>query len=105
MEKSKEDIIKEMQQVVAQMVTDDIEENPDIVNEYFECDCCAQTKNLAGSIQYENYRLCNVCVLLAETGFALGKIQNIQQLMDAMEDKRLEEYCNYIKEEETKKNN
>lgn len=105
MEKSKEDIIKEMQQVVAQMVTDDIEENPDSVNEYFECDCCGQTKNLAGSIQYENYRLCNDCVLLAETGFALGKIQNIQQLMDAMEDKRLEEYCNYIKEEETKKNN
>ena len=103
MEKSKEEIIEEMQQVVAQMVTDDIDENPDIANEYFECDCCAKTKCLAGSIQYEDYRLCNDCVLLAETGFALGKIKNIQELMDAMEDKRLEEFCDYIKLEEAKK--
>ena len=102
MEKSKEEIIEEMQQVVAQMVTDDLEDNPDCADEFFECDCCGKTKCLAGSIQYENYRLCNDCVLLAETGFALGKINNIQQLMDAMEDKRLEEYCNYIKEEESK---
>ena len=29
-----------MQQVAEQMRLDDIEENPDIVNEYFDCDCC-----------------------------------------------------------------
>ena len=29
-----------MQQVVAQMVIDDLEENPDCANEYFDCDCC-----------------------------------------------------------------
>ena len=105
MTKSKEEIIEEMQQVVNQMVIDDLEENPDIANEYFECDCCGKNKCLAGSIQYNDYRLCNDCVLLAETGFALGKFTDIQSLIDAMEDTRLEELCQFIKDEETRKNN
>lgn len=103
MTKSNEEIINEMQQVVQQMVIDDMEENPDIANDFFDCDCCGKNKNLAGSIQYGDYRLCNDCVLLAETGFALGKIKDIQDLMDAMEDKRLEELCKFIKEEEVRK--
>ena len=103
MTKSNEEIINEMQQVVQQMVIDDLEENPDIANAFFDCDCCGKNKNLAGSIQYGDYRLCNDCVLLAETGFALGKIKDIQDLMDAMEDKRLEELCKFIKEEEVRK--
>lgn len=103
MTKSNEEIINEMQQVVQQMVVDDLEENPDIANDFFDCDCCGKNKNLAGSIQYGDYRLCNDCVLLAETGFALGKIKDIQDLMDAMEDKRLEELCKFIKEEEVRK--
>ena len=103
MTKSNEEIINEMQQVVQQMVIDDLEENPDIANDFFDCDCCGKIKNLAGSIQYGDYRLCNDCVLLAETGFALGKIKDIQDLMDAMEDKRLEELCKFIKEEEVRK--
>lgn len=103
MTKSNEEIINEMQQVVQQMVIDDLEENPDIANDFFDCDCCGKNKNLAGSIQYGDYRLCNDCVLLAETGFALGKIKDIQNLMDAMEDKRLEELCKFIKEEEVRK--
>ena len=103
MEKSKEEIIEEMQQVVSQMVIDDLEENPDIANEYFDCDCCGKSKNLAGSIQYGNYRLCNDCVLLAETGFALKKFSDIQSLIDAMEDTRLEEICQFIKDEEIRK--
>ena len=103
MKKSKEEIIKEMQLVVAQMINDDLDENPDIANEYFECDCCGKTKCLAGSIQYGDYRLCNDCVLLAETGFALGKFTDIQSLMDAMEDTRLEELCQFIKDEEVRK--
>ena len=103
MTKSNEEIINEMQQVVQQMVIDDLEENPDIANDFFDCDCCGKNKNLAGSIQYGDYRLCNDCVLLAETGFALGKIKDIQDLMDAMEDKRLEELCKFIKEEEVLK--
>ena len=82
MAKSKEEIIEEMQQVAAQMIEDDLEENPDLANEYFECDCCGQNKCLAGSIQYDKYRLCNDCVLLAETGFALKKFDNIQSLID-----------------------
>lgn len=103
MTKSNEEIINEMQQVVQQMVIDDLEENPDIANDFFDCDCCGKNKNLAGSIQYGDYRLCNDCVLLAETGFALGRIKDIQDLMDAMEDKRLEELCKFIKEEEVRK--
>ena len=103
MTKSNEEIINEMQQVVQQMVIDDLEENPDIANDFFDCDCCGKNKNLAGSIQYGDYRLCNDCVLLAETGFALGKIKDIQDLMDAMEDKRLEDLCKFIKDEEVRK--
>ena len=34
MEKSKEEIIEEMQQVTNQMVIDDLEENPDLANEF-----------------------------------------------------------------------
>jgi hypothetical protein len=104
MEKSNEEIIEEMQQVAAQMILDDLEENPDIANEYFDCDCCGKNKCLAGSIRYGDYRLCNDCVLIAETGFALGKFTGIQSLIDAMEDKRLEELCQFIKSEEERKN-
>lgn len=102
MAKTNEEIIAEMQQVVNQMVLDDLEENPDCANEYFDCDCCGKNKSLAGSIQYCEYRLCNDCVLLAETGFALGKFSDIQSLIDAMEDSRLEEVCQFIKDEETR---
>lgn len=102
MAKTNEEIIAEMQQVVNQMVLDDLEENPDCANEYFDCDCCGKNKSLAGSIQYGEYRLCNECVLLAETGFALGKFSDIQSLIDAMEDSRLEEVCQFIKDEETR---
>ncbi len=104
--KSQEEIIKEMQQVVEQMRIDDIEENPDSEIETFECDACGAEKPLAGSVEYEGgYRLCNDCVLIAETGFALGKINNIQEVINAMEHKRLEGLCNLIKEEEKKTNN
>lgn len=103
--KSEEEIVKEMQQVVAQMVIDDIEEDPSLEFETFECDCCGQEKPLAGSIEYSGCRLCNDCVLIAETGFALNKIKNIQEVIDAMENKRLEQLCNFIKEEEKRSNN
>lgn len=104
MEKSKEEIIEEMQQVANQMIVDDLEENPDLADEYFDCDCCGKNKCLAGSIQYGDYRLCNDCVLIAETGFALGKFSDIQDLMNAMEDKWLEELCKFVKDEEARKN-
>lgn len=98
-------IIEEMQAVVEQMAADDIEENPDIVNEYFDCSACGQNKPMAGSIQYSKYRLCNDCVLLAEVGFKLKKIKNIQELIDAMEDKRLENICNFLKKDSNAQNN
>ena len=96
-------IIEEMQQVVEQMRLDDIEENPDTEFEMFECDCCSKTKPLAGSVQYKQYRLCNDCVLLAEVGFELHQIKDIQELIDAMEDKRLISDCEFIKSEERTK--
>lgn len=95
--KKETEIIKEMQKVVEQMRLDDIEENPDIENEFFDCASCGQYKCLAGSIQYGDYRLCNDCVLFAEVGFELKKFNSIQDLIDAMEDKRLEEICEFIK--------
>ncbi len=100
MDRSQEEVVAEMQQVAEQMRLDDIEENPDIVNEYFVCDACGGYKCLAGSIQYNEYRLCNDCVLLIETGFELGKIKDIEQFIKGMEDKRLEAECEYIKQNE-----
>lgn len=98
-------IAEEMQEVVEQMRLDDIEENADIVNDFFDCDSCGGFKCLAGSIQYREYRLCNDCVLFAETGFALKKFNSIQDLVDAMEEKRLEEICEFIKQDSNQINN
>ena len=103
--KSEKEIVEEMQAVVAQMKLDDINDNPDCEFETFGCDCCGQEKSLAGSIEYGGYRLCNDCVLLAETGFALNKFSDIEDLINAMEDKRLEGLCDIIKQEENKSNN
>lgn len=103
--KNKEEVIKEMQLVVEQMRLDDIEENPDCQHEFFTCDACGDTKSLAGSVQYGNYRLCNDCVLYAEAGFELGQITDIKQLIDAMEDKRLEADCEFLKQEEKRLEN
>lgn len=98
-------IIEDMQAVVAQMKKDDIEENPDSEFELFDCNCCGQAKPLAGSIGYGSLRLCNDCVLLAETGFALGKLKDIDDLIKAMEDTRLEQLCQFIKIDESQHNN
>ena len=103
--KTENEIITEMQQVVEQMRLDDLEDNPDIAEEYFDCDCCGEHKCLAGSIEYEGYRLCNDCVLIAETGFALGKIKSVQDLIDAVEDKNLEKLCEFVKQEEQREKN
>ena len=66
---------------------------------------CGDTKSLAGSVQYGPYRLCNDCVLYAEVGFELGQIKTIEDLVDAMEDRRLEADCEFIKNEERKLQN
>lgn len=98
-------VAEEMQKVVEQMRLDDLEECPELADELFECDCCAEIKPLAGSIQYGNYRLCNDCVLLAEIGFELGKIKNVDELLVQMEDKRLEVLCEFIKQDEQSSKN
>lgn len=82
--------IEEIQESVKQMVQDDFDENPEAAYEEFQCDCCGGIKMQAGSLVYEDYKLCNDCVLIAEVSFALNKIKNIQDLMDSMEDKRFE---------------
>jgi len=88
--------IEEIQESVKQMVQDDLEENPEAANEEFQCDCCAEIKTFAGSMIYEDYRLCNDCVLIVEVGLALKKINNVQDLMDSMEDKRFETVYNTL---------
>lgn len=98
-------IIEEMQAVVEQMRLDDIEEDASLADEMFECSCCGKTKALAGSVQYGKYRFCNDCVLLAETGFAIGKFKNADDLIKAMEDTRLQEMCDFIKQEEKREIN
>lgn len=103
--KTEKEIAEEMAQVVEQMRIDDIEDNPGIVDEFFDCDCCGENKCLAGSIEYEGYRLCNDCVLLAETGFALQKIKSVTDLISAIEDKHLEGLVQFVREEEARKNN
>ncbi|MBR3889876.1 hypothetical protein IKJ53_05115 [bacterium] len=104
-ERTKEEIIEEMQQVVAQMKIDDIEDNPDSENEFFQCDACGREACLADSIQYGNYRLCNDCVLLAEVGFELKQFDNIEELIEKMDDKRLEADCEFLRQQELEQNN
>ncbi|GEM_PF-3203777 len=82
--------IEEIQESVKQMIQDDIEENPEVAFEGFQCDCCGETGILAGSVIYEDYRLCNDCAVIAEVGLELKKINNIQELIDSMEEKRFE---------------
>ncbi len=94
-------IIEEMQAVVNQMKLDDIEENPDSENEYFTCPACGKSAPLAGSITYEDTRVCNNCVLLVEVGFQLKELESISDFIEKMEDKRLEELCDYIKVDES----
>lgn len=98
-------VTEEMQKVVEQMRLDDLEEDPSLAEQYFDCDCCGKYQPLAGSIQYNNYRLCNNCVLYAEIGFELKKINKIEDLIALMEDKRLEEICEFIKQDEKSRNN
>ncbi len=100
-----EQIISDMQAVVLQMKLDDIEENPDSEFEMFECSACAKTACLAGSIQYSKYRLCNDCVLMYELALKLGKVKNIEDFMKNMEEKRLENMCNFIKQDKLKEDN
>lgn len=98
-------LIKDMQEVCAQMVHDDIDENPSCASEFFDCAACGQAKSYAGSIQYGDFRLCNGCVLYAEVGLKLGKFKNISELVDALEEKRLEEICEFIKLDRASANN
>ena len=102
----KKAVIEDMQLVVKQMFEDDVNENPEILNEFFDCSCCGENKCLAGSIEYApNVRLCNDCVLMAEVGFKLHLIDDIKDLIDKMEDKRLENICNFIKKDKESINN
>jgi hypothetical protein len=99
------DIVKSLQESVEQMKIDDLEESPESALEKFQCYCCGKEKQLAGSLLYGDYVLCNDCVLIAETSMALEKISNIDDLINLMEDKRLESECTMLLEEQEKQNN
>jgi len=88
--------VKSLQAAVEQMKIDDLEESPEAALETFQCFCCGEEKEMAGALPYGENLLCNDCVLLAETSFALGKIKRIEELIELMEDKRLEVNCNFI---------
>lgn len=97
-------IIKSVQQTVEQMKIDDIEESPESAYEKFQCQCCGEERILAGSIIYSENLLCNDCVLLAETAFALNKIKNIDELINLMEDKRFDNVYKAIFEDNNEEN-
>ncbi|MDD3013907.1 MAG: hypothetical protein PHC34_09420 [Candidatus Gastranaerophilales bacterium] len=99
------EVVKSLQEAVEQMRIDDLEESPESALETFQCYCCGQEKEKAGSMVYQEYLLCNDCVLIAETSMALGKISNIEELINSMEDKRLETECNLLIEEQKNQNN
>ncbi len=101
----KEQIIKDMQQVIHQMKLDDIEQDPNSEYELFDCSACAKEMPIAGSIQYSKYRLCNDCVLMYELALKLNKVKNIEEFMQKTEDMRLSELCNFIKQDKLKENN
>lgn len=98
-------IVESLQDTVEQMRIDDIEDAPESAFENFQCNCCGEEKMLAGSMIYDEYQLCNECVLVAETAFALKKIENIQELVESMEDKRFENVYNTIFEQKGNINN
>ena len=68
-------------------------------------DCCAKIATEAGSVLYRDKHFCNECVLYTEIALGLGKIKDPIEVIDLMEEKRLEELCNYIKNEEARENN
>jgi hypothetical protein len=92
--------IESIQKTVEQMKIDDIQEASESAYESFICQCCGEEKILAGSLIYDKYLLCNDCVLIAEVSFALNKIQNIEDLIKSMEEKRFD----YVYNELFKKN-
>ena len=105
MTNDKEKIIKDMQDVIYQTKLDDITENPESEFEIFNCCACAEDKPLAGSIMYSKYRLCNDCVLMYETALKLNKIKDINDFMEHMEERRLKNMCEFIKQDSLKENN
>jgi hypothetical protein len=106
MDKKKElEFIETIQQTVNQMKEDDLNEYGDDALETFDCSCCGGDKILAGSLFYDGKKLCNDCVLLAEISFGLKKIEHIDELLNQMEEKRLENLCEYIKKDKNALNN
>lgn len=83
-------LIQEIQKTVEQMKIDDVEDNPSAAEEEFQCPCCGKVKPLAGSVLYIQHLFCNDCVLLTEISLELGKIQDPEDMIDIMDDKRFE---------------
>ncbi|MDD3420356.1 MAG: hypothetical protein PHE78_07150, partial [Candidatus Gastranaerophilales bacterium] len=72
----------------------------------FSCSCCGLDKPKAGSIMYTmDIIFCNDCALLSEIAFATKKISDITDFMAQMEDKKIENLCEYVKQEQSRLNN
>ena len=50
-------------------------------------------------------RLCNNCVMMYELALQLKKVNNIEEYMEKTEDNRLQNVCDFIKQESLKENN
>jgi len=99
-------IVQDMQEVMEQMRLDDIEDNPASETELFSCSCCGLEKPTAGSIMYTmDLIFCNDCALLSEVAFAMKKITDISDFLKLMEDKKLENLCDYVRIEQSRLNN
>ncbi|MEW5821038.1 MAG: hypothetical protein AB1782_12675 [Cyanobacteriota bacterium] len=83
-------IVNHVQSVVEQMRIDDIENSPGAADEEYQCPCCGDIKNLAGSMIYGDYLFCNDCVLLTEVSIVLDKIKKPEEMIELMEDKRFD---------------
>lgn len=89
-------MISIVQATVEQMKLDDMENNPDGAKELFQCACCGQIKELAGSIIYSENQFCNDCVLITEISLILNKIKHPQEMLNLFEEKRFENFYNSI---------
>ena len=82
--------IEEVQKAVEQMKLDDLEESPNFAHEEFQCHCCGESRELAGSVTYGSNLFCNECVLLVEVSLMLGKIKHPEEILEKMEDRRFQ---------------
>lgn len=89
-------MIEVVQATVEQMKLDDFADNPEGAKELFQCGCCGEIKELAGSMLYSEYQFCNECVLITEVSLVLDKIKEPEEMLKVFEEQRFENFYNAI---------